>query len=122
MTSKPNDQFVPLSEQSGMCGGDGQISCEEANELIQDFLDKVTDAGRGELLHEHLGDCPPCESEFHVYQRIVESLARCRPHIPEETADRIKHYCEGLCAGEGDGDVDRAVEGFDGEAEASLES
>ncbi|MGB3412215.1 MAG: zf-HC2 domain-containing protein [Microthrixaceae bacterium] len=100
MTTNPGDKFIPLSEQSGMCGGQGQISCDEANELIQDFLDKVTDSANGAVLQEHLGDCPPCESEFHVYQRIVESLARCRPDIPSETADRIKQYCEGLCSGD----------------------
>ncbi len=102
MTSNPGDQFVPLSEQSGVCGGQGQISCEEANELIQEFLDKAADDDHRAVLQEHLGDCPPCESEFHVYQRIVESLARCRPDIPAETADRIKQYCDSLCSGEAD--------------------
>ena len=92
--------LVPLSEASGLCGGPGQLSCDEANELIQTYLDHAVDPGTGEKLTEHLGDCPPCEHEFVVYQRIVEALGRCRPDVPADTAQRLKSYCTSLCEGD----------------------
>jgi hypothetical protein len=88
--------LTPLSEASGLCGGPGQISCTEANELIQSYLDRLTDPDTGERVAEHLGDCPPCESEFVVYQRIIESLSRCRPEPPLETRQRLERFCRDL--------------------------
>ena len=82
--------LTPLSESSGLCGGPGQISCSEANELIQIYLDRRTDPDTGERVAEHLGDCPPCESEFVVYQRIIASLSRCRPDLPPDTKQRLE--------------------------------
>ena len=91
--------LVPLSEASGLCGGPGQMSCTEANELIQAYLDHNTDPDTGALVAEHLGDCPPCESEFAVYQRILDALGRCRPDLPSETAERLQKFCTSLCDG-----------------------
>jgi hypothetical protein len=88
--------LAPLSEESGLCGGPGQISCSEANELIQHYLDHITDPDTGERVAEHLGDCPPCETEFVVYQRIVESLSRCRPQTPPDTRERLERFCRDL--------------------------
>ena len=88
--------FTPLSEASGLCGGPGQISCSEANELIQSYLDHRTDPATGEAVAEHLGDCPPCESEFVVYQRIIASLSRCRLEPPTETRQRLERFCRDL--------------------------
>jgi anti-sigma factor (TIGR02949 family) len=99
--------LVPLSEASGLCGGPGQLSCDEANELIQTYLDHAVDPDTGEKLTEHLGDCPPCEHEFVVYQRIVDALGRCRPDVPADTKQRLAQYCTSLCEGE------RQVEGAD---------
>lgn len=92
----PSPGLTPLSESSGLCGGPGQLSCAEANELIQAYLDRHTDADTGEKVAEHLGDCPPCESEFVVYQRIIESLSRCRPDLPVDTRQRIERFCRDL--------------------------
>jgi hypothetical protein len=91
---------LPLSEDSGLCGGPGQISCAEANELIQSLLDRLTDPATGEKVREHLGDCPPCETEFVVYQRIIASLERCRPEPPPATRERLERFCSGLSSGE----------------------
>ena len=101
-TSKPTDAsgptpLVPLSEASGLCGGPGQLSCDEANDLIQIYIDSAVDPASGDKLTEHLGDCPPCEHEFVVYQRIVDALARCRPGLPEDTAQRLHSSCSSLC-------------------------
>ena len=89
----------PLSESSGLCGGPGQLSCGEANELIQQYLDKVTDLDSGAKVAQHLSDCPPCESEMVVYQRIIASLERCRPHVPPDTAERLQRFCSDLRTG-----------------------
>ena len=91
---------TPLSEASGLCGGPGQISCSEANELIQSYLDRLTDPDTGERVAEHLGDCPPCEAEFVVYQRIIESLSRCRPEPPPDTRQRLERFCRDLSCDE----------------------
>ncbi len=100
MTTEPDDvatgELTPLSESSGLCGGPGQISCSEANELIQIYLDHRTDPETGERVAEHLGDCPPCESEFVVYQRIIDSLSRCRPDLPPDTKQRLERFCQDL--------------------------
>lgn len=89
----------PLSESSGLCGGPGQISCGEANELIQFYVDELTEPEARERLAEHLGECPPCEFETLVYQRIIESLERCRPHVPPDTAARLHRFCDELRSG-----------------------
>ena len=95
----------PLSEASGLCGGPGQLSCGEANELIQYYIDQVADADAGLRVAEHLHDCPPCESEVIVYQRIVAALSRCRPDVPPDVEQRIKRFCTELSAGAHDGDL-----------------
>jgi hypothetical protein len=92
--------LTPLSEASGLCGGPGQISCSEANELIQSYLDRATDPDTGTKVAEHLGDCPPCEHEFVVYQRIIGALERCRPSLPDDTKGRLEQFCTDLCNGE----------------------
>lgn len=94
--STPPIELTRLSEASGLCGGPGQISCSEANELIQSYLDRHTDPETGERVAEHLGDCPPCESEFVVYQRIIASLSRCRPDLPADTKQRLERFCKDL--------------------------
>ena len=91
--------LVPLSEASGLCGGPGQLSCDEANDLIQTYLDSSVDPDTGTKLTEHLGDCPPCEHEFVVYQRIVDALGRCRQDPPPEISERLQQYCTSLCEG-----------------------
>jgi Putative zinc-finger len=95
----PLTPLVPLSEASGLCGGPGQLSCDEANDLIQTYLDEAVDPDTGTKLTEHLGDCPPCEHEFVVYQRIVDALGRCREELPADTAARLQQYCSSLCDG-----------------------
>ncbi len=98
---QPLSDLHPLSETSGLCGGPGQLTCSEANELIQTVLDRRIDPERGELVAEHLGDCPPCETEFVVYQRIIASLSRCRPDLPSDTKDRLERFCRDLSCGDG---------------------
>jgi hypothetical protein len=93
-------EALPLSEDSGLCGGPGQLSCAEANELIQSVLDRLTDPVTGDKVREHLGDCPPCETEFVVYQRIIASLERCRPEPPPDTRERLQRFCTELSKGE----------------------
>lgn len=89
----------PLSEDSGLCGGPGQLSCAEANELIQSYLDAAVDPELGRKVADHVGDCPPCETEFAVYQRIIVSLGRCRPDLPPDTKARLQQFCNDLCEG-----------------------
>ena len=98
-SASANRPLEPLSEASGLCGGPGQMYFSEANELIQAYLHHHTDPDTGALVAAHLGDCPPCESEFAVYQRILEALGRCRPDVPSDTAERLKKFCTSLCDG-----------------------
>ena len=91
-------QVAPLAPESGLCGGPGQMSCEDANEMIQMVLDHLSDSDGEQLFNEHMGECPPCESEFVVYQRIVASLVRTRPAMPDEAFARLMNYCEGIRA------------------------
>lgn len=100
----PLAAMAPLSPSSGLCGGPGQLSCEDANELLQMYLDHVVEPEQESLVAEHLGDCPPCESEAVMYRRIIESLERCRPHVPEDVQARIQRYCTELSSGAHDGD------------------
>lgn len=83
----------PLSEDSGLCGGPGQLSCSEANELLLSYLDHATDTEKDRLVRQHLVDCPPCENEFVVYQRIMSALERCRPDLPSDTKARLERFC-----------------------------
>lgn len=107
MTAREDSELPligPLSQESGLCGGPGQLSCDEANELIQYYFDEFADAESRAKLAEHLGDCSPCESEAAVYGKIIASLSRCRPHLPPDTAARLQQYCVELCDGRHDAD------------------
>lgn len=106
MQDEPDLRAIePLAPESGLCGGPGQISCDEANELLQRYLDHVGDSDTDLRVAGHLGDCPPCESEAVMYQRIISSLERCRPHVPSDVEQRIQRFCTELCTGEHDDDV-----------------
>lgn len=94
--------LTPLSEASGLCGGPGQLSCSEVNEFVQEFLDQTVDPELHQQVQQHLGNCPPCESEFVVYQRIISALERCRPDLPIDAAARIQKFCSDLCDGSAD--------------------
>lgn len=117
MTATPEELAAQLSEgkpltaASGVCGGEGQMSCEEAEQLIQLYLDRAVAGsellgeGTSEVVvqvTEHLGLCPPCESEFAVYQRISLALSRCRPDLPPDTRQRLERFCSDLCSGSDD--------------------
>lgn len=66
--------------------------------MIQMVLDHLSDSDGEQLFNEHMGECPPCESEFVVYQRIVASLVRTRPAMPDEAVARLMNYCDGMRA------------------------
>ncbi len=111
MQDQPDGPLLqPLSEASGLCGGPGQMSCAEANDLIQFYVDRFIDPDATQRVAEHLGDCPPCEVEVVVYKRIIASLERCRPHVPEDTAERLQRFCEDLRAGKAPAELDSVEE------------
>lgn len=95
-----------LVEQAGACGGDGQLSCDEAAGLIMIYLDSLSEQSAADAtaarMRDHLGSCSPCETEFAVYQRISVSLSRCRPALPPETKQRLERFCNDLCNGDDD--------------------
>jgi hypothetical protein len=64
--------------------------------MLQLYVDRYTDAESGTKMAQHLGECPPCESELVVYQRIIAALQRCRPDLPADTAERLHRFCADL--------------------------
>lgn len=91
---------VQRLESAGLCGGPGQLPCQDAHELIHHYLDTDCDQELRARIQGHLERCPSCDSEFAVYTKIVTSLSKCRSEIPEDAAERIKDFCAKLSSGD----------------------
>lgn len=93
-------EAVQRLESAGLCGGPGQMPCQDAHELLHHYLDVDCDQELRDRIKGHLERCPSCDSEFAVYSRIVSSLSKCRDELPADAAARITEFCATFCSEE----------------------
>jgi mycothiol system anti-sigma-R factor len=64
--------------------------CEESLDRIFEYIDgELPDADVRELV-EHLKECPPCETERRIAERIKQMVARCpQESAPQQLRDRV---------------------------------
>ena len=67
------------------------LSCERVLRLFVDYLDKGLPVEYGELMAEHLAECPSCAVEATRYREIIH-LVRQLPLMtpPERILDRLR--------------------------------
>lgn len=73
---------------------DGEhLSCREVGRLMQRFLDgEIRDDVQVRAIADHLDVCPPCGHEADVYRSIKDALARGRPPVDPDVAERLRSF------------------------------
>lgn len=67
------------------------LTCQQAFDRLEDFLDRELAAEETTLVRAHLEVCAQCAREFHFEQRVLDGVrARlARIQVPADLADRI---------------------------------
>jgi len=67
------------------------LTCRQAFDRLEDFLDRELAADETILVRAHLEICAQCAAEFHFEQRILDGVrARlARIQVPADLAQRI---------------------------------
>lgn len=64
--------------------------CEEALDRLFEFMDHELPEDQLKRIGEHLKDCPPCEAEHRINEKIKNLVARTGGEVaPEALRDRI---------------------------------
>lgn len=79
--------------------GPGGLSCRDAAQALQSFLDQEVDGGTARRMVAHLETCRRCGLEAEVYRQIKASLARSAPPVPDLTRRRLRRFGEHLGTG-----------------------
>ena len=65
-------------------------ACEEAIDRLFEFIDNELPADELRRIGEHLEECPPCEAELHINEKIKNVVNQCpREEAPEALRARI---------------------------------
>lgn len=67
------------------------LSCAEAIERLDDYLDREIDPEALETIHRHLEHCRPCADEFRYEESVVKGIRRklAEVPIPEDLRRRV---------------------------------
>ncbi len=64
--------------------------CEEALDQLFEFIDHELPEEQLRRIGEHLKDCPPCETEHRVNEKIKTLVSRAGGEVaPEELRNRV---------------------------------
>lgn len=64
--------------------------CEQALDQLFEFIDHELPEEQLRRIGEHLKDCPPCEAEHRVNEKIKTLVSRCGGEVaPEELRNRV---------------------------------
>ncbi len=64
--------------------------CDEALERLYEFIDRELPDSDLVRIGEHLNDCPPCNEELQVNQKIKDIVSRCpKEAAPDEMRAKI---------------------------------
>lgn len=77
-------------------------ACEEAIDRLFEFIDNELPDEELRRIGEHLEECPPCEAELHINEKIKSIVNRCpREEAPEALRSRILETITQARAAEG---------------------
>jgi anti-sigma factor (TIGR02949 family) len=67
-----------------------EISCADALDFLEPYLDGDLPAGQADRLREHLGSCAACAAELALAERIQRELRSLpQPDCPPEVIERV---------------------------------
>lgn len=59
-------------------------NCEEALDRLFEFIDRELSDEDFITIAEHLDNCPPCEAELRINERIKQIVSQCPKEAPPE--------------------------------------
>lgn len=69
------------------------MTCQEAIDLLVDYLDQTLGERLLAELEGHLADCAPCRAYLRTYRRTRELAARAVPEdMPPELRSRLRDF------------------------------
>lgn len=69
------------------------LTCQEAIDLLVDYLDRTLGERLLAELERHLADCAPCRAYLRTYRRTRELAARALPaDMPPELRSRLRDF------------------------------
>jgi anti-sigma factor (TIGR02949 family) len=69
------------------------LTCQEAIELLVDYLDQTLGERLLAELERHLADCAPCRAYLRTYRRTRDLTARAAPaDMPPELRARLRDF------------------------------
>jgi len=72
------------------------MTCEDAIEVLAEFLDQTLPPDVGEALRAHLSDCAPCRAYLRTYEKTRGLVGRAgRAEMPEELKARLRAFLLG---------------------------
>ena len=72
------------------------MTCQEAIDLLADYLESAVTEAQLAQLEEHLKACDPCVAYLRTYRRTKELAARSeRVEMPEEMKVRLRQFLLG---------------------------
>ena len=78
------------------------ISCDEAMQFLQSYLDGEVEDATGRKVAAHLDVCEMCELESSVYDSIKSSLSSLDRPIDPEVLARLKRFTETVANADAD--------------------
>jgi anti-sigma factor (TIGR02949 family) len=69
------------------------MTCQEAIDVLADYLDRVLSPSVAEALERHLSDCAPCVAYLATYRKTRELVRDTgRVEMPEELKARLSRF------------------------------
>ncbi len=68
------------------------MTCHEAAEVLQQYLDGEIDHAQAARVTAHLEVCRVCGLEADTYERIKSTIATRRNEVPADAVDRLRTF------------------------------
>lgn len=76
------------------------MSCADALEVLQSYLDGEIDTETARKVAAHLERCDRCDAESQVFAQIKESLAKRRPAVDPAVMSALSQFGQRITNGE----------------------
>jgi len=72
------------------------MTCQDAIDILADFLDQALPPDVGDALAAHLGDCEPCRAYLNTYRTTRNLVGQAgRVEMPPELKARLREFLLG---------------------------
>lgn len=76
------------------------VTCEDAIEVLSDYVDGQMDGSTKAAFQAHFADCPPCLDFLATFKTtLVVSKKVCDEQIPDEVRTRLRSFLKEKCSG-----------------------